>query len=44
MPPSAANIIQDEEVRGRSSTNSSLEFIEDYFGDAEIKKEWEVCC
>ena len=38
----AAIIVKEEEVRSRSSTNSSLEFIDDYFGDADIKKEWEV--
>jgi len=38
----AAVTIKEEEVRSRSSTNSSLEFIDDYFGDTEVKKEWEV--
>jgi len=35
---------QDSEgcSRGRSSTNASLEFVEDFFSDAAIEKEWEV--
>lgn len=31
-----------DEKRGRSSTNASLEFVEDFFSDAQIEKEWEV--
>ena len=36
----AVDVVDD--TRCRSSTNSSLEFIDDYFGESEIKKEWEV--
>uniref|UniRef100_H2YD23 Oxidation resistance protein 1 n=1 Tax=Ciona savignyi TaxID=51511 RepID=H2YD23_CIOSA len=31
-----------KEDRGRTSTNTSLEFIEDFFSDSRIEKEWEI--
>ncbi|XP_078481137.1 oxidation resistance protein 1 [Ciona intestinalis] len=32
----------DSDTRGRSSTNTSLEFIEDFFAESRIEKEWEI--
>nr|CAB3264612.1 oxidation resistance protein 1 [Phallusia mammillata] len=31
-----------DEKRGRSSTNTSLEFVENFYSDAQIEKEWEI--